>query len=405
VRQRLAVPTLLAIAVAVAYGWSELTGYLWTDYDLFNRGPLWSLVHGHLGDFFQTAPVEGPSLLLRSPFAMAAWLWGGSDLAVYRMVAVPGLLAGVVLAVTLWELRARRYPGAPWGLLVVALVVGNPLMLQALAIGHPEEMLGAALCVGAVLAALYKRPWLAAVLLGLALGQKAWAVLAIGPVLMAVDRRRWSVLALASGIAALLVAPFLLAESSRGTMVTAGGTFDMFQPWQLWWPLGDHGDAIRGFFGVAKEGYRVAPSWIGHVTHPLIAFLVVPGTLLWRRRHGPGPASADVLLLLSLLFLARCVLDAANNSYYHLPFLIALAAWEALQRKRPPVLSVAAAGLVWLTVVKLPDYISPDAQCAAYLVWALPALAALAYATYRKPYATRRSASTATSATSTPATA
>jgi hypothetical protein len=405
VRQRLAVPTLLAIAVAVAYGWSELTGYLWTDYELFNQRPLSSLVHGHLGEFFQTAPVEGPSLLLRSPFALAAWLWGASDVAVYRMVAVPGLLAGVVLAVTLWELRARRYPGAHWGLLGVALVAGNPLMLQALAIGHPEEMLGAALCVGAVLAALYKRPWLAAVLLGLALGQKAWAVLAIGPVLMAVDRRRWSVLALASGIAALLVAPFLLAESSRGTMVTAGGTFDMFQPWQLWWPLGDHGDAIRGFFGVAKEGYRVAPSWIGHVTHPLIAFLVVPATLLWRRRRGAEPASADVLLLLALLFLARCVLDAANNSYYHLPFLIALAAWEALQRERPPVLSVAAAGLVWLTVVKLPDYISPDAQCAAYLVWALPALAALAYATYRKPYATRRSASTATSATSTPATA
>jgi hypothetical protein len=379
VRHRLLVPTLLAVAVAVAYGWSELTGYLWTDYELFNQRPLSSLVHGHLGDFFQTAPVEGPSLLLRSPFALAAWLWGASDVAVYRMVAVPGLLAGVVLAVTLWELRARRYPRARWGLLVVALVAGNPLMLQALAIGHPEEMLGAALCVGAVLAALYKRPWLAAVLLGLALGQKAWAVL------MAVDRRRWSVLALASGIAALLVAPFLLAESSRGTMATAGGTFDMFQPWQVWWPLGEHGHAVQGFFGVAKDGYRVAPNWIAHVTHPLIAFLVVPATLLWRRRHGPGPASADVLLLLALLFLARCVLDAANNSYYHLPFLIAVAAWEALQRERPPLLSVGAAGLVWLTVVELPDHISPDAQCAAYLAWTLPAMAVLAYASFRTP--------------------
>jgi hypothetical protein len=173
----------------------------------------------------------------------------------------------------------------------------------------------------------------------------------------------------------------------------------------VWWPLGEHGHAIHGFFGVAKEGYRVAPSWIGPVTHPLIAFLVVPATLLWRRRPGPGPASADVLLLLALLFLARCVLDAANNGYYHLPFLIALAAWEALQRERPPLLSVGAAGLVWLTVVKLPDSISPDAQCAAYLAWTLPALAALAYATYRAPYATRRSASTATSATRAPATA
>jgi hypothetical protein len=394
VRQRLAVPTLLAIAVAVAYGWAELTSYGWTDYELFNEGPLRALVHGHLGAFFQTAPVEGPSLLLRSPFVLAAWLWGASDMAVYRMVAVPGLLAGAVLAVTLCELRARRYPGARWGLLVVALVAGNPLMLQALSIGHPEELLGAALCVGAVLAALYKRPWLAAVLLGLALGNKAWAVLAIGPVLLALDERRWSVLALASGIAALLVAPFLLAETSRAAMMSGGGTFDMFQPWQLWWPLGEHGHVIHGYFGVLKPDYRAAPSWLAQITHPLIAFLVVPATLLWRRRHGPGPASADVLLLLALLFLARCVLDPANNSYYHLPFLIALTSWEALQRERAPVLSVGAAGLVWLTVVKLPDYISPDAQCAAYLAWALPALAMLGYACFRRPRSVGRRTTT-----------
>jgi hypothetical protein len=405
VRRPLVVPTLLALAIALAYGWAQLTDFGWTDYELANELPLRSLVHGHLGDFFQTAPIEGPSLLLRAPFALMAWLWGGSDLAIYRMVAVPGLIAGVVLAVTLWELRRRRYPNARWGLLGVALVAGNPLLLPALSIGHPEEMLGVALCVGAVLAALHKKPWLAAVLLGLALGNKAWAILAVGPVLLALDRRRWSVLALASGIALVFVAPFLLAEASRGAVVSAGGTDRMFQPWQIWWPLGEHGHVIHGYFGVLKPGYRLAPSWIGHITHPLIAFLVVPASLLWRRRHGPKPASADVLLLLALLFLARCVLDAANNSYYHLPFLIALAAWEALRRERPPVLSLAAAALVWLTVQKLPSYISADAQCAAYLAWTLPALAALAYAAYKTPYATRRSASTATSATSAPAAA
>jgi hypothetical protein len=211
-------------------------------------------------------------------------------MAIYRMVAVPGLLAGVVLAVVLWALRDRRYPKARWSLLVVALVVGNPLMLQALAIGHPEEMLGAALCVGAVLAALHRKPWLAAVLLGLAMGNKAWAVLAVGPVLLALDRRRLEVLVLASGIAAALVAPFLLlGHSSRGAVLSAGDTSGVFQPWQIWWPLGEHGHTIHGFFGMAKEGYRQAPSWIGRVNHPLIAALVVPATLLWRRRHGTPP--------------------------------------------------------------------------------------------------------------------
>jgi hypothetical protein len=63
-------------------------------------------------------------------------------MAVYRMVAVPGLLAGVVLAVTLWELRRRRHPTARWGLLVVALVAGNPLMLQALGSDIPRRCSG-----------------------------------------------------------------------------------------------------------------------------------------------------------------------------------------------------------------------------------------------------------------------
>ena len=363
--------------------------------------PLDALVHGDLATFFHAAPIEGPSLLLHAPFALASWLWGGSSMAIYRMVAVPGLLAGVVLGVVLWALREERQPAARWSLLVVLLAAGNPLTLKALEVGHPEELLGAALCVGAVLAALWQRPWLAAVLLGLALANKAWAVLAIGPVLLALQGRRWTVFALACGIAAMFVAPFLLSGSSRGSVLSAGGTDAVFQPWQIWWPLGQHGHAVTGFFGMPHPGYRVAPSWIAPITHPLIAVLVVPATLLWRRRHGTGAASADVLLLLALLLLARCVLDVANNAYYHLPFLMALLAWEALQRKRPPVLSLAAASLVWLTVVKLPSSLSPDAQCIAYLGWALPALGLLAYAVYP----TRRSVRTPARATTTPAAA
>src|SRR4051812_21126770 len=92
-RRRLVPPTLLAIAIAVAYGWVELTGYLWTDYELANELPFRALVHGHLATFFHSAPIEGPSLLLRAPFALGAWLWGGSDMAIYRMTSVPGLLA------------------------------------------------------------------------------------------------------------------------------------------------------------------------------------------------------------------------------------------------------------------------------------------------------------------------
>ena len=381
--RRLLLPALAGTAIAVAYGWAELVGFAWSDYETANQVPLHALVHGHLGAFLQTAPIEGPSLLLRAPFALAAWLWGASDMAVYRMVAVPGLLAGVVLGVLLWHLRDRRLGSPRWGLLVVLLAAGNPITLRALDIGHPEELLGAALCVGAVLAALYHRPWLAALLLGLAMGNKAWAVLAIPPVLLALDRRRWSVLAASAGIAALLVAPFLLYSHSGAAAVSSAGHTDaVFQPWQVWWPFGAHGHVVRGMFGEIKPGYRAAPAWIGSFTHPLIALLAIPAAVAWKWfRRGERPSS-DLLLLLALLLLARCVLDPANNVYYHLPFLMALLAWEALERARPPLLSAAAAALVWLTFQVLPAHISPDAQCLAYLAWALPALALLARACF-----------------------
>jgi hypothetical protein len=382
--RRYAVPAALAVVLSVAYGWAELVGFAWTDYESANVVPLRNLVGGHLAAFLHTAPIEGPSLLLRAPFALASWAWGASDMAIYRMVAVPGLLAGAVLAVVLCELSRRRGTAPGWALAFVVLAAGNPLTLRALDIGHPEELLGAALCVGAVLAALHQRPWLAGVLLGLALANKAWAVLAIAPVLLALEDHRWRTLLLAGGTGAAFVAPFVLfGGAGGGAVLSAAHTDVVFQPWQLWWPLGDHSHAVRGMLGDLKDGYRAAPAWLAPVTHPLIAVLGIPAALWWRRRRGTGAASADVLLLLAFLLLARCVLDAANNVYYHLPFVLALLAWEAVSRDRPPVLTAIATSLVWVTFQTAPPVLSPDAQWLLYMAWALPALALLARAAFR----------------------
>ncbi len=392
--RRFVVPALVAVVFSVAYGWAELVGYIWTDYEAANEIPLRALVHGDPGTFFARASIEGPSMLLRSPFAFASWLWGGSDLAIYRMVAVPGLLAGVVLALVLWGLRDRLLPNAGWGLAIVLLAAANPLTLRALDIGHPEELLGAVLCVGAVLAALWQKPYLAATLLGLALANKAWAVLAIGPVLLALESHRWRVLAIAGAIGAAFVIPFLLAGAgARNAVLAAGQTDAVFQPWQLWWPLGEHGHVIRGMDGAVKPDFRAAPIWLAPLTHPFIAFLVIPASLLWRRRHGAAAASADVLLLLALLFLARCVLDPANNVYYHIPFAISLLSWEALRSARPPVFTTVAVCLVWLTFELSPIWISPDMQWVLYMSWSLPALAMLTAATYRPSLRAPRPAS------------
>ena len=66
------------------------------------------------------------------------------------------------------------------------------------------------------------------------------------------------------------------------------------------------------------------------------------------------------------------MLDPWNISYYSLPFLLALVAWEIHAEERPPVLSMAATLLCWVTLVSLTSIAHPDVQAAAYLAWTLP---------------------------------
>jgi hypothetical protein len=141
---------------------------------------------------------------------------------------------------------------------------------------------------------------------------------------------------------------------------------------------------VRGLDNQVKIGYRYPPGWLSSLAHPLVVASALPLSALWWRRRGAGP-SRDLLLLLALVLLVRCVLDPWNIGYYHVPFLMALLAWEALERARPPVLSLLAASLVWLSFERMPQLLAPDGQCAFYLAWALPAVVALAWAVYRLP--------------------
>jgi len=261
--------------------------------------------------------------------------------------------------------------------LVLALCVVNPVTLRMLEMGHPEEMLTATLAIAAVLAGGARRTLLAAVLLGFAIATKAWAVLAIGPVLLALPGARVRTLLISGAIAAAVMAPLLLSGSPASLARGAAATGSVIStPFQVFWPLGETGHVILGNDGQAKPaGWRLPPSWLSPLTHPLIAFMVVPLSLLfWRRSRDAPPASSEQMLgLLALLFLLRCVLDPWNVVYYELPFLLALLAWESLRRPdRLPVLSLALTALVWLTFMKLPSWTSPDVQCFVFLGWALP---------------------------------
>ena len=345
-----------------------------------------ALANGRLSDFFAFQPVMGSgSLVLRAPFAaLGLRLTSGSDLDLYRLGAFPCLLAAGLLAVYLFgRLRELRRPALACAL-APALIAVNPLTTRALKFGHPEEILAAALCIAAALAAGRRRPLLAGVLLGAALATKQWALLAVLPVLLAAENHERARVALgAAGAAALLVVPMAAGDLHRfievnhGAGVAGAGAL----PTNVWFPFGRDIPLVLGPHGGASPP-RALPASIGAISHPLIlaaGFLVA--LLWWRHRRHTEPA--DALLLLALVFLLRCLLDPLTNSYYPLPFLMSLAAWEGLRRRGLPVLTAAATLLLATTTSVANSGIALAALNRFYLVWALPFAALLALLTFR----------------------
>ncbi len=372
----LAVPSLVAAACALGLGAMGMLTPAFTDYEVEVEPALNALRSGDVAGFLGLAPAYGGSLAIRAPFAFLPDLWGGGDLSLFRSMAVPALLAGAILGVVLWS-RARslgRPAVACW--IALLLVAGNPLTLRALEIGHPEELLGAVLCVAAALVARTRHAVLAGVLLGLAIANKPWAVLAVLPVLWIAAGGRIRLLAASGATAAAVLVPLMLAGGvvDQATAV-ASDSGTIFQPWQVWWFFGDTGNVVTGSFGV-KADYRTPPGWLPGAMHPLLVLVTLSVSLAMLLRMR-GRAWHEGLLLLAFALLLRCVLDPWNVSYYCVPFLIALVAWE-VHAHRFPVLSMAATLLSWVTLVTLPLEVGPDAQALAYLAWTLPLTALLA---------------------------
>jgi hypothetical protein len=204
--ERVAV-VLLAIAAAVTMAWWQPWQVTLNDYSSEAALPLAALLHGHILKFLQTAPSYGPSLELRAPFALIASLANGSKLLIYRYSALPCLLA--LAALGAWIATRLRAAGRSrlTAALTLAVCFVNPLTYYAMKIGHPEEVLGAVLCVVAVVAALRGHVNWAGILLGLAIANKEWALVAIGPVLLALPAKRIHTLLIAAGVTGLLLAP------------------------------------------------------------------------------------------------------------------------------------------------------------------------------------------------------
>jgi len=386
---RLRLETRLWAALALAASAAMTWGWAWNarhnDYGNEAMASFSALLHGHVVTFLQSAPAYGGSLLLRAPFALPASLAGGSALLVYRLAALPCLLAIGGLGV--WLARDLRRAGGTMLACsaAVALCVVNPITYQVLRLGHPEELLGAALCVAAVLLAQRGRIGWAAIVLGLAVANKQWAILAVGPVVLAAPAHRWRLLLGAGVVASALVGPIVLSSATlaSGTArvaVTSTGT--IFNPWQVWWFFAAHGGLDPRIGLYIPPGFRLPPAWLGDRAHLFIVALAVPVTVVAALRR---VRRQDALLLLALLMLLRCWLDPWDVVYYPLPFLAALLAWETTVARRPPLRAATATAATWMIFTHLPPYLSPDAQALSFLIPSTLVLAALAAAVYRVP--------------------
>lgn len=371
--------------------WLGFYGVAWTDYDNEARPAFSALIEGHVLRALQLAPAYGGSLVLRAPFALMPGLWGGGSLAVYRLVALPCLV--VAAGVGLWIVREMR--AAARSRLARALLLGlfvvNPITIRAGELGHPEELLSGALAVAAVLAAGRGRSVWAGVLLGIAIANKEWALVATGPVLLALPARRIRALLVTGVVVGAVVGPLVLAGGAFSARLAAAASVNsaspIFQPTQIWWFFGAHGHLVHGLFGDPKPGYRAGVGWAISLSHPLIILLSAPLTLLAARE----PRRPHVgLLLLALLFLLRAELDVWDTIYYGLPFVLALATWEALSFERPPVCALAATAVAWIVFVWAPVNLTADGQSLLFLAAALPATGALLFALYAPSRSTGR---------------
>jgi hypothetical protein len=366
--------TLVALLLLVAGAWRGLDGRSWPDWSVEASPSVNALLSGHIGEFFRLAPAYGGSLLLRAPFMALSRLWGGGGAAVYRLGAAPCVAALGALAVWIGGEMRRRGCGATARMAAVVVCTAGPLSILALQSGHPEELLGAVLCVAAVLCAQRDRAIWSGILVGLAIANKEWGMLAAGPVLVALTHSRWRAIASMTTTAALLFAPFVLIHAggfvvqTEAVAVHAGG---LFSPFQLWWSLGSPIGA----------GARIGPSWLAGLGHTLPIAISLPLTIGYalRARHTPDRMRRDAMLLLALLLLLRCALDPWDAVYYPVPFLTALLAWETTSSDRPPFLAAIAslAGSFVCEVAPATPGWNQDMLATAFAIAVVPAIGAM----------------------------
>jgi hypothetical protein len=365
------VVAILLLLIGGTLAQSDFGLFFWPAYQMLQAGDL----HGFRAHLTGEATFM---TLFGAPAAYLAGLTGGGEVATARFVAMLPI-AAFVLFVGHLSVQARANRRRWWPIIVLLAML--PIARAAVAFGHSEDLLAAAAAIGAVLLALENRPKLAGALLVVAIVAKPWAVLGIGPAVLAAPCRGLLVGAIgAVGGALVLLSGALLTPSAAGlegggALTSVGGEL---HAQTLFWALAP-GPTVDPAFEPARS-YAAAPAWMG-ISHPLIAALALPLSLLWRRSRDIRSRPRDeALLLLALLFLLRCALDPWNNLYYHLPLVLVLLTWE-VRRDRFPLLTAGASACVILTCRVIETRVGWEAF-AAWSLWAVPLGVLLAWHLY-----------------------
>jgi Glycosyltransferase family 87 len=345
------------------------------DYRVDAMGPIDALSRGDLHGFFAGQPLMGSfSLIVRAPFVAVAHAVGGGEGLSYTLGSLACVLGLATLAAWLVSEmgRLKRQVIARAG--ITLLFIFNPLTVNSLMWGHPEELLAIALAIAAVLAASRGAAGWSGVALGLAIATKQWTLVAVAPTLLAAPHGRHRLALSGACVVGALTLPGALINTHA--FASTGKGIASVNSWvstvNVWW-LVSHARLRTVFDGVGAHNvvrYTLSPS-LNLVPHALIVALGVPiGAALWFRQR---TVSIDrALALLAMLLLARCVLDPWDNRYYHLAFLVALLAYDAIATRGLPLVSTLATVLVWATFWHVAPLGDDALLNAIYLSWTVP---------------------------------
>jgi hypothetical protein len=325
-----------------------------------------SLFHGHLLQFIDSSPAYIGSLILRAPFSILAMAAHARWEILYCATSVPCVAAAPLLGAWLSaRLPADIHVSRKWLVLspLGLLLAINPFLFYCVELGHPEDILGAALVIASVVQAARGKPGWAAFLVGVAVVNKSWALVGVPVTLVVLPRRHVRAIAILAVTVGVVYLPIeLIRGGASGGLGSSTGT--IFEEPQLWY-----------WFGPG--------SWISVHAHELIVVAAFACAAAWRvLRSDSLMAERDRwregLILLALVLLLRAAMDPWDNVYYQLPFLMTI---YALEIGRPPRLSFIVT-IVLLAVTIPIRNANIDARVIGYQIVALSLIGILAARTY-----------------------